>query len=191
MRKMKSLPGRRDSGSHEEKKFAALTVLSMIFFVGCAAQNFDGTPDSDQAASEPVQTEFFAMDTVMTFTAYGKRADQAIEDARETIRRLESRWSVTDENSEIYQVNHSGGQTVTLSDETAQIVQFALEMAEQTQGDLDPTIYPILTAWGFTTDENRIPGAEEVQKLLDYTGYEKVMISGNQIQMDDGKIFHR
>ena len=30
-------------------------------------------------------------------------------------------------------------------------------MAEETGGALDPTIYPILTAWGFTTGQKQVP----------------------------------
>ena len=135
---------------------------------------------------EPAKTDFFAMDTYMTFTAYGDNAEAALSQAEEEICRLEGEWSVTDEGSEIWQVNHSGGETVTLSSETAQIVRFALDMAEQTDGALEPTIYPVLSAWGFTTDENRIPGGEELQSLLENTGYEKVELDGSQITLPSG-----
>lgn len=130
--------------------------------------------------------DFFAMDTYMTFTAYGDGAEQALAQAEEEIRKLESEWSVTDESSEIWAVNHSGGEPVALDSETAQIVRFALDMAEETDGALDPTIYPVLEAWGFTTDENRIPGEEEIQTLLANTGYEKVELNGSQITLRPG-----
>lgn len=89
------------------------------------------------------------MDTYMTFSAYGEGAEQALQEAEEEIYRLESEWSVTDEGSEIYQVNHSGGTPVELSDETSQIVRFALDMAEETGGDLEPTIYPVILRQSF------------------------------------------
>ena len=62
---------------------------------------------------------------------------------------------------------------------------FALDMAEKTGGALDPTIYPVVAAWGFTTDENRIPGQEELEALLENTGYEKVELTGNQIRLPE------
>ncbi|HIW84513.1 MAG TPA: FAD:protein FMN transferase [Candidatus Dorea gallistercoris] len=136
--------------------------------------------------TEQTQVSFFAMDTYMTLTAYGTGAEQALEDAREEIQTLESEWSVTEAGSEIYQVNHSGGTPVELSEDTAQIVGFALEMARQTEGALDPTIYPVLEAWGFTTDENRIPAPEELQALLEYVGYEKVELNGQEILLPEG-----
>ena len=163
------------------RKILMTSVLLWIFGLSACAMG-----EKEAAESEPSQREFFAMDTYMTFTAYGDGADRSLQQAEQEIQRLENEWSVTDEDSEIYKVNHSGGETVTLSDDTAQIVQFALDMAKETEGALEPTIYPVLTAWGFTTEENRIPGSEELQNLLEQVGYEKVELDGNQIQLQPG-----
>lgn len=152
-------------------------VLCLLTLTACSAQ---------EEQQEPAQTDFFAMDTYMTFTAYGDDAERAISRAENEIRKPEAEWSVTDEGSEIWKVNHSGGQPVTVSDDTAQILQFALHMAEETDGALEPTIYPVLTAWGFTTDENRVPGEEELKSLLEKTGYEKVELDGNVITLPQG-----
>lgn len=131
---------------------------------------------------------FFAMDTYMTFTAYGMDAEAAVLAAEDKIRELEALWSVTDENSDIYAVNHSAGQTVTIDQKTAELVSFALDMAEKTNGVLEPTIYPVLTAWGFTTGENRIPTEIGLAGLLDKVGYEKVKLNENQIQTEPGSM---
>lgn len=128
------------------------------------------------------------MDTYMTFTAYGMDAEAAVLAAEDKIRELEALWSVTDENSDIYAVNHSAGQTVTIDQKTAELVSFALDMAEKTNGVLEPTIYPVLTAWGFTTGENRIPTEIELAGLLDKVGYEKVKLNENQIQTEPGSM---
>ena len=128
------------------------------------------------------------MDTYMTFTAYGMDAEAAVLAAEDKIRELEALWSVTDENSDIYAVNPSAGQTVTIDQKTAELVSFALDMAEKTNGVLEPTIYPVLTAWGFTTGENRIPTEIELAGLLDKVGYEKVKLNENQIQTEPGSM---
>ena len=54
------------------------------------------------------------------------------------VEEVEALWSVTDEGSEIYRANHSGGEPVNVSEETAELVSFALEMAEKTDGALSP-----------------------------------------------------
>ena len=132
------------------------------------------------------QNSFFAMNTYMTFTAYGEEAEEAIADAEERVEELEALWSVTDEESEIYRANHSGGEPVRLSEETAQMVSFSLEMAEKTDGALDPAIYPVLEAWGFTTDTKRVPPQEEIDALLEHVDYEKITLEGDLLTVPEG-----
>ena len=148
-----------------------------LAFAGCTSQSLEGQQE---------QVNFFGMDTYMTITAYGEDAGEAVEEAQARILKLEKEWSVTDESSQIYQANHSGGSPVTLSDDTRDVVSFALEMAEKTGGALEPTIYPVLEAWGFTTDENRIPAPDEIQTLLEHVGYEQVSLSGNELTLPEG-----
>ncbi len=165
--------------------YKILLILCCLCLSSCGF----GSGSSGQADTEADQArkrEFFAMDTYMTFAAYGAEADKALQAAEEEIHKLEGEWSVTDENSEIYKINHSQGEPVTLSQDTARILDFTLEMARQTGGALDPTIYPIMTAWGFTTDENRIPSREEIAALLKNVGYEQVVLNGNQIRLPAG-----
>ncbi len=99
---------------------------------------------------------------------------------------MEELWSVTDKNSDVYAVNHSSGQTVTVDWKTAELLSYALDMAEETNGALEPTIYPVLTAWGFTTGENRVPAETELAELLEKVGYDKVELNNDQIQMEPG-----
>ena len=122
----------------------------------------------------------------MTFTVYdedAKRAQSALRQAQEEIGRLEALWSVTAADSDIYAVNHGGGRPVAVQEETAQTILFALEMAQNTEGALEPTLYPVLTAWGFTTEENRIPSTEQINKLLGHVGYVRVLVAGKQITL--------
>lgn len=132
------------------------------------------------------ESSFFAMNTYMTFTAYGEQAEAALADAGERVTELEALWSVTEEGSEIWQANHSGGETVEVSEETAELISFALEMAEKTDGALDPTIYPVLKAWGFTTDVKQVPSQEEIDALLEYVDYEKIVLDGNLLTVPEG-----
>ncbi len=136
-----------------------------------------------KGSTEPFKTEFFGMNTYITFTAYGADAEEALKAAEKKISELEAAWSVTEETSEIYQMNRSNGKPITLSAETAEVVDYALSMAEETDGALEPTIYPILRAWGFTTGKNQVPNEEEIRELLSHVGYKKITLTDNQIQI--------
>ena len=133
------------------------------------------------------QDSFFVMDTYASVSVSGRNGETAVQTAREYLKRLEGLWSVTDPDSEIYRINHSGENT-KVSEETARLLAFALQMAERTNGAFDPTLYPILRAWGFTTDQNRIPSQEERNGLLERVGYEKVALADDRVSLPEGSM---
>ena len=153
---------------------SGVLAVMLLALSGCATEK------------EPVETSLFAMNTYMTFTAYGENAQAALDESVELIQTMESRWSVTDDESEIYRANHSGGQTVSISEETAELISFALEMAEKTDGALDPTIYPVLAAWGFTTDSKQVPAPEQIAELLWNVGYDRIQLEGTSLTVPEG-----
>ena len=153
---------------------SGVLAVMLLALSGCATE------------TEPVETSLFAMNTYMTFTAYGENAQVALDESVELIQTMESRWSVTDDESEIYRANHSGGQTVSVSEETAELISFALEMAEKTEGALDPTIYPALTAWGFTTDSKQVPSSEQIAQSLQNIGYDRIELEGARLTVPEG-----
>lgn len=136
-----------------------------------------------KTTAEQAKRNFFAMSTDFSITAYSDNAEAALTAAEERVKELEKLWSATDSGSEIYKINHSSGQAVAISDETALLLSFALDMADRTGGALEPTIYPVLLAWGFTTGKNRIPDEDELQSLLKNVGYDKVNLSGNEVRI--------
>ena len=165
-----------------EKGFRSLRWLPWGLLIFCLTLSGCG-PSWEK---EEAETGFFAMNTLMTFTAYGENAQEALSEARAQVERAEGLWSVTDENSEIWQANHSGGKAVPVSEETARLVSFALGMAQETDGALDPTVYPVLAAWGFTTQEKRVPQKEEIDGLIGLVDHEKILLDGNLLTVPEG-----
>lgn len=160
------------------RKIGAVWVICMLVLGigGCSGKQNQGKDGYSES--------FFVMDTYMTFTAYGADAEAAVLTAEDEINELEGLWSVTDVDSDVYAVNHSSGQAVTVDMKTVELLPFAFHMAEETDGALEPTIYPILAAWGFTTGENHIPSDTELEKLLKMVGYDKVRLEDNRIQVE-------
>lgn len=125
----------------------------------------------------------------MTFTVYDDNAEDAgaaLACAQEEINALEALIAVTDAQSDIYAVNHGGGQPVAVQERTAELLSFALRMAQETGGALEPTLYPVLRAWGFTTDENRIPSGGQIAGLLETVGYDRVQVTADGVTVADG-----
>lgn len=159
-----------------KRMLLSIILIGVLCLAGCAVQKSDKKDSAEHT--------LFAMNTYMTFTAYGENAELALDEAAHLVEKLEKLWSVTDENSEIYKANHGHGIPETISEETGELIQFALEMAKKTNGALEPTIYPVLTAWGFTTGENRVPSDAELTELLGDVGYERVRLEDSTVQLD-------
>ena len=66
------------------------------------------------------------------------------------------------------------------------VISFALDMAEKTKSALDPTIYPVLSAWGFTTDSKQVPSQEQIDALLERVDYSEVQLDGTTLTMPKG-----
>ena len=162
------------------KKIVFLMIITAVLS-GCTY----GESDSSQS-STPASCDIFAMDTYMNIKVYdGDNAQTALNEAADRISELEKKWSVTDENSEIYAINHSSGASVAVSEETGELLDFSLLISDLTNGALDCTMYPILTAWGFTTSNYQVPDETELSALLENTGYENVKLDGNTVTIPE------
>lgn len=161
-------------------KFRQFFLLSLVLL---------GLSACREPGSEASRTEVAAMDTIMTLTVYGQdeqTGTAVLREAGSLIRELDSRLSVTDENSEIFRVNHSRNMPVEVSEDAAELLDKALELCEMTGGKLDISIYPVVSAWGFTTGNFRVPDDDEIAELLDRTGYERIVLDDGAVALDDG-----
>lgn len=155
------------------------SIIACTCFTGC-------THSGEQTDTTAGTRSFYAMDTYMTFTIDSADADELLTQAQQRVTELEAMLSVTDENSDIYRINHSDGAAVSVSDETAQAISYALTMAAETDGALDPTIYPVLSAWGFTTENYQVPDADTIATLLEQVDYTRVSVDGSNVQLPAG-----
>ncbi len=127
--------------------------------------------DSDGSVSQ----EIFAMDTYMTVKAYGDRASEAVTAAINEIQRLDALLSTGSTDSEITRLNENGGGELT--EDTAYLIERALDLYESTEGDFDISIYPMMELWGFTNEKYYVPTEEEITETLQLT-------DGLQISLD-------
>ncbi|MDO5783504.1 MAG: FAD:protein FMN transferase [Eubacteriales bacterium] len=125
--------------------------------------------------------DFYAMDTAMSITAYGADAQAAINESISYINTLEADISRTRETSDIYAVNHAEGETVTVSEQTADVLRRALELAEETEGCFDPTIAPLSDLWGIGTENAAVPAQEEIDAVLPLVDYTRVKLDGTEV----------
>ena len=135
-------------------------------------------------SSAPKKEEtLFAMDTVMSLTLYGDNARDALAQATDTLEQLDELWSPTQEDSQIWAVNHSGGSWTTVDGETSVLLQQSLELCQITDGALDITAYPAVEAWGFPSGDYRVPAQAELDQLASRIDYSQVELAGNRVRL--------
>lgn len=161
-------------------------VLSCLAALAITLSGCGTAPAPKDAAPMKAETSFFAMDTYISMTAYGEGGAKALQNAQNLITDAERRLSVTDTGSEIYRLNHRAGDTAEVSEETAALLRFALHMADETGGALDPAIYPVLTAWGFTTDHHQIPPKDTLDALLPLVDYHQIELKDHTVTLPKG-----
>lgn len=144
-----------------------LALLLFFTLCGCGAQRQTG--------------EWFAMDTVMTAAVYGS-AD-ALDAVEAETYRLDALLAAQKDDSKIAAVN-DGAEVV--SEETAALLRRALEIAAETNGAYDPTVYPLMRAWGFTDGNYRVPADAELDALLQTTGWTEVSVDGTTASLPEG-----
>lgn len=152
-------------------KIMLIALMASMLCCGCQAKATEEVTNTSTAEkvqtkqmTEPVSKEVFAMDTYMTLTAYGENAQTAVDEAAKEITRLEEMLSIGKEDSEVALINANGEGKV--SDETGEMLDYALSLSEQSGGAFDITVYPLMKVWGFTDKEYKVPEDKEIQEAL-------------------------
>ncbi len=129
--------------------------------------------------------QLFAMDTFMSFTAYGKNCEKAVDAAIDEVERLDALLSTGKETSEVSRINTAGGGEV--SEDTAVILQEAMEVYQRTEGLFDVSIYPLMELWGFPSQEYHVPTREELLEVLSLVDASKIAFDGTYIKLLEGQ----
>ncbi|MCR4842310.1 MAG: FAD:protein FMN transferase [Eubacterium sp.] len=168
-----------------KKIISAALLLMLLLMTGCGALTGSDSATGDTTASgsatdvaddEEFSQQVFAMDTYMTVTAYGPHGEEAVDQATAEIERLDSLFSVGDENSDISKVNAAGGGTV--SSDTAYLIARSGELYDMTGGLFDISVYPLMDLWGFTTLNYQVPDEASLADAL-------ALVDGSAVNVDE------
>ena len=123
------------------------------------------------------QRQVFAMDTVMTLTAYGKNAERALNQAASVIQSMNDMLDPDLPTSTTYAINHAQGGNVSISGQVNKMLSTAYTVYKQSNGALDLTIYPVIVRWGFDSGRYYVPTEEELWVDLSHKGFDKMVLT--------------
>ena len=123
---------------------------------------------------------YFIMDTPCTITAGSKdeaTLKEAIQKAFNRVCEIESYTDYYLESSDVAMINSGKANDPTsVSDDTINILQAALEICEKSEGAFDITVAPLKDIWGFKEEIHNIPTDSEISAALSLVDYKNIHI---------------
>lgn len=162
-----------------------LILFSFLFYLTSCSNQI--TLYSDQ---------YFIMDTLFQVSFYSDYNYNEKKSMSQTVYQilyhLETNYSVTIENSFIANLNNNFH--TEINPEQYIILSNALTFCHWTGGVFDISIFPVITEWGFTDRNFKIPDTNQIHSALRKVGYENIILTPhsvsltNQTQIDLGGI---
>ena len=126
----------------------------------------------------------FYFDTEVSIRVTGENAEELLEGCFSICRQMETTFSRTREDSELYRVNHRSGSQVALSRDLAAVVETGIEFYQLTGGKLDITVGPLCEIWDFTGERNVPPSDREIQEALEKVDGSSIHLEGQTLHFD-------
>ena len=130
--------------------------------------------------------DVFAMDTVMTLTAYGPKAEAALTAGEAVILSMDAMLDPEPDDPEtspsyVYKLNHAHGASIAVPGQVARMVQTAQTVYQQSNklgiNSLDLTIYPLVKLWGFSDGSYRVPFGSDIAEARSRLHFDQVVLS--------------
>jgi thiamine biosynthesis lipoprotein len=122
---------------------------------------------------------------VLLDTADPDHARQCADEASAEVWRIEARFSRYREDSAVGRINASAGETVSVDDETADLLDFAARCHELSAGRFDVTSGILRRLWPFDGSD-RVPSRAAVRELLPHIGWHRVRWQRPRITLPAG-----
>ena len=158
---------------------ALFILLPLItLFGGCA----------DRQAGTQVSETRLLLDTFCTITVHGDfdtdELERIIDEAFAMCAELEAIFSITLEGSDVWRINHAGGEPVTVDARTIEVIRVGLEFGELSDGMFDITIGRVSRLWDFSSaGASGVPSEVELEEALATVNFRQVSISGDTVQL--------
>lgn len=171
----------------KEIRRCGIVLLVALLLAGCQAEDASGT-NKQEATQESTQLDNadevqnytesdIAMGTIVTGNIYttGQNVNSEIFDLLKQTETAYISWREKD--SEIARLNASAGDEngIEITGKLEEILQTTLDISQNSNGALDPTMGEISRLWDIDGENPRVPAEQEITALLKAAGYKNVI----------------
>ena len=181
-------------------------VCPMLLFTGCG-----NITDADTSATgnEPISISSIKLNTAVQITIYDSQDKSLLDDCLDLCDKYELIFNRTNENSELYKLNHrkdtsnkdphADGQTTPypvsgtagtwhISEDLAALLSEGLDITRESNGAFDIAIAPLTSLWDFTAEDPKVTDDSDIQKALPLCSSDGVTINGQDISLPSDDI---
>ena len=155
-----------------KSKFFILWILGIVLIVFALIRR------------KKVDEKIFYYISMGTIVEIHSPSKELADSAFSVVKKLDSLLDPRKENSDLTKINKNSGKWVKVSKETIECIKKAIEVAKLTQGNFDPTIYPVLKLWRFHKEKNwKIPPKDSLKKYLKFVDWKKIKIKKDSVKI--------
>ncbi|MBO7120112.1 MAG: FAD:protein FMN transferase [Bacteroidaceae bacterium] len=114
---------------------------------------------------------------------YDKDLQAEIE---EELQKVDASLSMFNPKSTISRINRN--ETDEVDEMLSEVLQLSFKIFKATDGAFDPTVAPLVNAWGFGFKEGLFPDQAKVDSLLAFVGLSHIRLNGNKLMKDNPNI---
>lgn len=108
------------------------------------------------------------------------------EDILKALNSVDMTFSLFKEQSELSRFNR--GEQIVFTPEFIGLTNLSFQVAQETEGAFDPTVAPLINAWGFGFKKGQLPTSREVDSLRTLVGYQKISVDKNKVKIEQPNV---
>ena len=136
----------------------------------------------DSTLNKEISSGFFAMNTYSTVKLKGADSDEASAEIQKLAEKLDTEiLSRKNETSVVSSLNKNGGGN---AEKISAYLDILFDVCKKSEGAFDFTLGAVSDLWNFSSDPV-LPDDAIINETLSHTGYEKIMLDGNELVFGD------
>ncbi|MCD9015920.1 FAD:protein FMN transferase [Parachryseolinea silvisoli] len=139
-------------------------------------------------AQEPLRVEGRTMGTTYHITYFDKQQRNFQEPIDSLLRAVNQGINTYDPASAVSQFNKSARGIALQDPHLLAVLQQSLVTARHSGGAFDPTVMPLVNAWGFGPARSRVPDQVMVDSIRAFVGVEKIQLTTDSLLKTDPRV---
>ena len=157
------------------KKILPVFLAFSFLLTGCSVK--------DQSQSLSMTGTYF--DTVVKIEVWGGDS-KIMNGCKDICEKYEQMLSPTIDSSEISKINQAHGTPVTVSEETAALIELGKHYGDLSDGKFDITIASASDLWDFHNNtDHTLPDPEALSEAVTHINYKNIQVDGTTVTLSD------